>query len=178
MQTSCILLTSFWRSVRFVTEIKRPPPPFPPPLLHPPLWRDDDARSSRRDAPSFIIFFFFPKRATPFASSPKGKEEEEEKELYQDEDDEGVSPGASAGRRRNRRRGFEILFRRRHRMFCEPLLIGAFGRHQNESTAEPGVEFEYERGGTGANHRQRRRRDDVNSRIRGHVFWIFDTRWV
>ena len=177
MQTSCILLTSFWRSVRFVTEIKRPPPPFPPPLLHPPLWRDDDARSSRRDAPSFVIIFFFPKRATPFAASPKGNEEEE-KEVYQDEDDEGVSPGASAGRRRNRRRGFEILFRRRHRMFCEPLLIGAFGRHQNESTAEPGVEFEYERGGTGAKNRQRRRRDDVNSRIRGHVFWIFDTRWV
>ena len=176
MQTSCIHLTSFWRSVRFLTEIKRPPPPpFPP--LPPPLWRDDDARSSRRDAPSFVIIFFFPKRATPFAASPKGNEEEE-KEVYQDEDDEGVSPGASQWRRRNRPGGFEILFRRRHRMFCEPLLIGAFGRHQNESTVEPGVEFECERGGTGAKNRQRRRRDSVNSRIRGHVFWIFDTRWV
>ena len=120
-------LTSFWRSVRFLTEIKRPPPPpFPP--LPPPLWRDDDARSSRRDAPSFVVIFFFPKRATPFAASPKGNEEEE-KEVYQDEDDEGVSPGASQWRRRNRPGGFEILFRRRHRMFCEPLLIGAFGRH-------------------------------------------------
>ena len=65
--------------------------------------------------------------------------------------------------------------------------IGCFASHclsvpldviKTKVQLNPELNSECEREGTGAKNRQRRRRESVNSRIRGHIFWIFDTGWV